>query len=162
MSDRVVDTRVWDLVVVGGGTAGIVAAKTAVRLGASTVLIERHRTGGDCLWTGCVPSKALLAAATAAANARRAGRFGVDAGPVRVDFGRVMDHVRSTIAHIAPVDSVEALEADGVQVLSAKARFTGPGMLDVNGQALRFRQAILATVPRPPFRASSAWTGRHT
>jgi pyruvate/2-oxoglutarate dehydrogenase complex dihydrolipoamide dehydrogenase (E3) component len=67
----------WDLAVIGGGTAGIVGAKTAAGLGARVVLIERHKTGGDCLWTGCVPSKALLAAAGSAAQARAAERLGV-------------------------------------------------------------------------------------
>ncbi len=70
--------EVWDLLVIGGGTAGMVGAKTAASLGARVLLVERDRTGGDCLWTGCVPSKALLAAADAAASARAASRFGVD------------------------------------------------------------------------------------
>jgi len=68
-----VEVEPWDLLVVGGGTAGIVAAKTAARLGARAVLVEEHRTGGDCLWTGCVPSKSLLAAADVAAAARATG-----------------------------------------------------------------------------------------
>jgi pyruvate/2-oxoglutarate dehydrogenase complex dihydrolipoamide dehydrogenase (E3) component len=68
--------RRWDLVVIGGGTGGLVAAHTAASLGAKVVLVERERTGGDCLWTGCVPSKALLAAAHRAADARRALRSG--------------------------------------------------------------------------------------
>ncbi|MFZ1372309.1 MAG: FAD-dependent oxidoreductase, partial [Nostocoides sp.] len=93
--------RVWDLVVVGGGTAGIVAAKTAATLGAATLLIERHRTGGDCLWTGCVPSKALIRVAAAAAQARDAQRFGVRVERVEVDFAAAMAHVRSAITHIA-------------------------------------------------------------
>ena len=71
----------WDLLVIGGGTAGIVAAKTAAGFGASVLLVERDRTGGECLWTGCVPSKALLAAAVAVADARRAGRGGSDGSP---------------------------------------------------------------------------------
>lgn len=70
------DRQPWDLVVVGGGTAGLVAAQTAAGLGASVLMLERERTGGDCLWTGCVPSKALLAAAHCAADARIAGRYG--------------------------------------------------------------------------------------
>ncbi len=100
----------WDLVVIGGGTAGIVGAKTAAQLGARVMLVERDRTGGDCLWTGCVPSKALLAAAHTAHAARSAERFGVHTGDVRVDFAAVMGHVRSAIARIEPVDSVPALD----------------------------------------------------
>ena len=78
--------KVADLVVIGGGTAGIVAAKTAAGFGAKVVLIERDRTGGDCLWTGCVPSKALIAAASAAAAMRRGPAFGITAKAVDVDF----------------------------------------------------------------------------
>jgi pyruvate/2-oxoglutarate dehydrogenase complex dihydrolipoamide dehydrogenase (E3) component len=139
----------WDLLVLGGGTAGIVAAKTAARLGARVLLVERDRTGGDCLWTGCVPSKALLAAAEAAAGARRAGRFGVTVDEVRVDFARVMEHVHAAIRQIAPVDSIEALEAAGVTVRTGEGRFVGDGMLDLDGETVRFTQAIVATGAAP-------------
>jgi pyruvate/2-oxoglutarate dehydrogenase complex dihydrolipoamide dehydrogenase (E3) component len=139
----------WDLLVVGGGTAGIVGAKTAVRLGARVLLVERERTGGDCLWTGCVPSKALLAAAGVAASARDGHRFGVDVVGVSVDFGRVMEHVRGAVAHIAPVDSVEALEQASVSVRTGTARFTGPDAAEVDGTPVRFRQALVATGASP-------------
>ena len=139
----------WDLLVVGGGTAGIVGAKTAARLGAQVLLVERERTGGDCLWTGCVPSKALLAAAGVAAGARNGHRFGVDVGGVSVDFAKVMDHVRASIQHIAPVDSVEALEQAGVSVRTATARFTGPDSAEIDGVPVRFRQALVATGASP-------------
>ncbi len=139
----------WDLVVVGGGTAGIVGAKTAARLGARVLLVERERTGGDCLWTGCVPSKALLAAAGVAATARAGHRLGVVVAEVSVDFGRVMDHVRATIQHIAPIDSIEALEAAGVSVRTGTARFVGPDEAEVDGTRLRFRQALVATGASP-------------
>jgi len=124
-----------DLLVVGGGTAGIVGAKTAARLGARVLLVERDRTGGDCLWTGCVPSKALLAAAGIAASARRGSRFGIDVEAISVDFTKAMDHVRAAIQHIAPVDSVEALEAAGVSVRTATARFTGWDSAEIDGTA---------------------------
>lgn len=139
----------WDLLVVGGGTAGIVGAKTAARLGARVLLVERDRTGGDCLWTGCVPSKALLAAAGVAASARNGHRLGIDVGEVSVDFAKVMDHVRASIAHIAPVDSVEALEDAGVSVATASARFTGPDSAEIDGTPVRFRQALVATGASP-------------
>ena len=139
----------WDLVVVGGGTAGIVGAKTAARLGARVLLVERHRTGGDCLWTGCVPSKAILAAAGAAASARDASRLGVSVRGIEVDFPRVMDHVRAAIAHIAPVDSVESLEGEGVSVLAGEAVFTGEDTLVVDGRRVQFGQALLATGATP-------------
>ncbi|MHB1063040.1 MAG: FAD-dependent oxidoreductase [Georgenia sp.] len=103
----------WDLLVIGGGTAGIVGAKTAARLGARVAPIERDRTGGDCLWTGCVPSKALLAAAGRAAEARHAETLGVHVTDVRVDLAEVVGHVRATIAAIEPQDSADALRAAG-------------------------------------------------
>ncbi|MDP9428231.1 MAG: FAD-dependent oxidoreductase [Actinomycetota bacterium] len=140
---------VWDLLVIGGGTAGMVGAKTAASLGARVLLVERDRTGGDCLWTGCVPSKALLAAADAAAGARAAGRFGIDVGEVRVDFGRVRKHLQAAIETIRPVDSVEALEASGVTVETANAVLTGPDTATVAGRTVRFRYALLATGAAP-------------
>ena len=139
----------WDLLVVGGGTAGIVGAKTAARLGARVLLVERERTGGDCLWTGCVPSKALLAAACVAASARTGHRFGIGVAEVAVDFAKVMDHVRATIQHIAPVDSVEALEKASVSVRTGTARFTGPASAEIDGTPLKFRQALVATGASP-------------
>jgi len=139
----------WDLLVVGGGTAGIVGAKTAARLGARVLLVERERTGGDCLWTGCVPSKALLAAAHAAAAARRGTRMGVTATEVSVDFARVMEHVHGAIAHIAPVDSVETLEEAGVAVITGEARLTSASTADVAGTTVDFRQALLAMGASP-------------
>ncbi len=148
----------WDLLVVGGGTAGIVGAKTAASFGARVLLVERERTGGDCLWTGCVPSKSLLAAAAAAADARAATRFGVHTGQVRVDFTGVMAHVHSAIASIAPADSVEALEAAGVRVATGSLTFTGAHSADIantdeiantGGRAVTFAQALVATGAAP-------------
>jgi pyruvate/2-oxoglutarate dehydrogenase complex dihydrolipoamide dehydrogenase (E3) component len=145
----VTSVETWDLLVIGGGTAGIVGAKTASGFGARVLLVEAERTGGDCLWTGCVPSKSLLAAAAAAADARSAGRLGVDVGNVHVDFARVMAHVHSAIATIEPVDSPAALQDAGVEVLSGTARLTGPDTADVDGRPMRFRQALLATGAAP-------------
>lgn len=141
--------RPWDLLVLGGGTAGIVAAKTAAGLGARVVLVERDRPGGDCLWTGCVPSKALLAAADAAATARSADRFGVHTGPVRVDVGRAMAHARTAVERIAPIDSPEALEEAGVAVRLGTGRFADETTLELDGERLRFRQAVIATGAAP-------------
>ncbi len=166
------DGTAWDLLVVGGGTAGIVAAKTAAGFGASVLMIERARTGGDCLWTGCVPSKALLAAAHAAADARAAARLGVHVAAVQVDFGAVMQHVRLSIAAIEPDDSPQTLRAAGVRVVhgdvclrgaSAAAVHTltyraihgagvdtgGPRDSAAVGTTVRFRQAVLATGSAP-------------
>lgn len=140
---------VWDLLVIGGGTAGLVGARTAAALGASVLLVERARTGGDCLWTGCVPSKAFLAAANAAAGARAAARFGVHAAPVRVDFAEVMEHVRSAIRAVEPADSPESLRAAGVAVVHGQVRFTGSHTALVDDAPARFRQALIATGSQP-------------
>ncbi|WP_454853618.1 dihydrolipoyl dehydrogenase family protein [Promicromonospora soli] len=139
----------WDLLVVGGGTAGIVAAKTAARLGARVALVERDRIGGDCLWTGCVPSKALLAAAGRAAEARRAADLGIHVSGIEADFAGVMRHVRAAIAAIEPQDTPEALTAAGVHVIQGDAVFTGPTSVDVGGERIGFHQALIATGGRP-------------
>lgn len=139
----------WDLVVVGAGSAGLVASRTAASLGARTLLIEAGRFGGECLYTGCVPSKALIAAAHAAHSARTAARLGVEVTGVTVDFPRVMARVREAIAHIEPVDAPDALVAKGVSVLTGRARFTGPAEIEVDGHRIRFRDAVIATGSRP-------------
>ena len=153
MKARKAENREWpataDLVVVGGGTAGIVAAKTAAGFGIDVVLIERERTGGDCLWTGCVPSKALIAAASAAATARSAHHLGVDVGEMRVDFPRVMAHVHRSVEEIAPIDSPEALTAAGVNVVHGDAIFTGADTVTVDSRPIQFRQAVITTGARP-------------
>jgi len=154
----------WDLVVVGAGTAGIVGARTAASLGARVLVVEADRTGGDCLWTGCVPSKALLAAAHRVASARSAGVFGVHVDGVRVDFAGVMGHVRRSIATIEPVDSAEALEAAGVSVLRGWATLTGSSDVEVAGHRLSTRQVLLATGSGPALpdlpglRTAKPWT----
>lgn len=139
----------YDLVVVGGGTGGIVCALIAAGAGARVALIERDRTGGDCLWTGCVPSKALIAAAALAHRMRHADAVGL--APVRpdLDFARVMAHVHAARERIAPEDSPERLRRDGVQVLEGDARFVAPGCVEVAGRTLSWRAAIVATGSEP-------------
>ena len=140
---------IHDLIVLGGGTAGLTAAVGAAAQGARTALIERDRPGGDCLWTGCVPSKALLSVAERAHTVRTAGAYGVHADPPRVDLAEAMAHVRAAIATIAPHDSPERLRSDGVEVISGTGRFTGPDRVEVEGRTLRFRRAMVATGARP-------------
>ncbi|MPZ83205.1 MAG: FAD-dependent oxidoreductase [Actinophytocola sp.] len=142
-------TRGYDLAIVGGGTAGIIAATTAGRLGARVVLVERDRTGGDCLWTGCVPSKSLIAAAHAAHGMRTAGRFGITPVEPQVDFSAVMAHVQAAIKRIEPVDSPAALTDAGAEVIGGTAIFTGPDELRVDGRSLLFRHALIATGSTP-------------
>ncbi|GAC1374101.1 MAG: hypothetical protein NVSMB43_12290 [Pseudarthrobacter sp.] len=131
-----------DFLVLGGGTAGIVGAKTAAGFGARTLLVEQARTGGDCLWTGCVPSKTLLSAAAQAKTLRRnTGR--------EPDFADVRERIAAALRTIEPVDTPEALERAGVKVLSGRITFTGPGTADLDGRPLRFRQALIATGAEP-------------
>ncbi len=134
-----------DICVIGAGTGGLVVAAGASQLGAKTVLIESHRMGGDCLNTGCVPSKALLAAARAASEYRRAGAFGLEQSAPRVDFAKVQAHVRGVIAAIAPNDSQERFTGLGVTVLREHARFTGPREVAVGGRRIRARRFVVAT-----------------
>ena len=139
----------YDLVVIGGGTAGLVSAIGAAGLGARVALIERGLLGGDCLHTGCVPSKALLRSARAAAEARRAPALGVQVGGIGVDFAAVMRRLRERRADLSPHDSAERLRATGVDVHVGEARFTGAAAVAVAGRTLTFRRAVIATGGRP-------------
>lgn len=152
----------WDLVVIGGGSAGLIAATTAAGLGASVLLVERHRLGGDCLWTGCVPSKALIAAARRerphdAAGPAAEHLAGHDAASRDARFAAAMTAVRAAIAAIEPHDAAPTLERSGVAVRMGEARFTSARSLDVGGQEVRFRRAIVATGASPrPLRVDGA------
>lgn len=139
----------WDLAVVGAGSAGLVGARTAAALGARVLLVEAREFGGECLHTGCVPSKALIAAAAAAQDAREAARLGIHAVDVRVDFAAVMAHVRRAITEIEPVDSPESLAEAGVYTLRGRARFDSRRSLVVAGVGIRFRDALVATGSSP-------------
>jgi len=146
----VAGARRYDLAVIGGGAAGLVAAHGAAGLGARVVLIEREaRTGGDCLWTGCVPSKSLIAAADLAHRMRTAPRVGLAAVEPQIDFARVMDHVHAAREAIAPTDSVERLRAAGVHVIHGEARLDGPGRLVAGGRVVRWRRLLIATGSQP-------------
>jgi pyruvate/2-oxoglutarate dehydrogenase complex dihydrolipoamide dehydrogenase (E3) component len=135
----------YDLVVLGGGTAGLVAAIVSAGLGAKVALVERALLGGDCLNTGCVPSKTLIRAARAVTDAREATQFGVRAGAIEVDFAAVMERVRRVRAEIAPHDSAQRFSALGVHVFLGEGRFTGPRALSVAGAELRFKRGVIAT-----------------
>jgi pyruvate/2-oxoglutarate dehydrogenase complex dihydrolipoamide dehydrogenase (E3) component len=139
----------YDLMVLGGGTGGLISALVAAGIGARVALVERGRLGGDCLWTGCVPSKSLLAAAELAHRMRHADRVGLTPVAPEIDFARVMDHVRAAQRIIAPQDSAQRLTREGVDVVAGDARFISPGAVEVAGRRLRFRKAIIATGSHP-------------
>lgn len=140
----------YNLVVIGAGTAGLVAAVGAAGLGARVALIEKHLMGGDCLNYGCVPSKALIRCATAWADVRDASHYGVHVdGAPQVDFGAVMARMRRLRASISQNDAARRYTTLGVDVFLGSGRFTGPRRLEVAGQTLRFARAVLATGGRP-------------
>ncbi|HBK92082.1 MAG TPA: dihydrolipoamide dehydrogenase [Parvularcula sp.] len=138
-----------DICVIGAGSAGLSFAAGAAQLGRKVVLVEKGEMGGDCLNYGCVPSKALIAAARHAAAIREAMVFGVAAGEPEVDFAAVMDHVRSVIAAIAPHDSVERFEGLGVIVIRARAEFTGPRAVKAGDAEIIAKHFIIATGSSP-------------
>lgn len=141
--------RRYDLVVIGGGTAGLVASLGAAAIGARVALIERERTGGDCLWTGCVPSKSLIAAAELAQRMRDAASVGLAPVEPVVDFAAVMAHVRAAQERIEPHDSPARLRREGVEVIEAEARFLAPGLIQADGRELAYRTALVATGSSP-------------
>jgi pyruvate/2-oxoglutarate dehydrogenase complex dihydrolipoamide dehydrogenase (E3) component len=140
----------YDLVVLGGGTAGLIASLYAARAGARVALIEQARQpGGDCLFTGCVPSKSLIASARRAHEMRTAARLGLEPLEPRIDFARVMERIQEVIRQAGVRDNAEHLEAEGVEVIRAVGRFARPGVVEADGRELPFRAAIIATGSRP-------------
>ncbi len=138
-----------NLVVIGAGSAGLVSAYIAATARAKVTLIERHQMGGDCLNTGCVPSKALIHSARLAAQARTAARAGVHTGDVRVDFRAVMEHVQQAVDTVAPHDSVERFTGLGVDVRHGNARIVSPWVVEVDGTPISTRAIIIASGAEP-------------
>ncbi len=138
-----------DICVIGAGSGGLSVAAGASMMGAKTVLIERHKMGGDCLNYGCVPSKALIAAAKAAHAMRHGRRFGIKDHEPEIDFSAVRDHVKGVIAAIEPNDSVERFEGLGVEVILEEARFSGPRSVIAGGRHIRARRFVVATGSSP-------------
>ncbi len=139
----------YDLLIIGGGSAGLTAAGFAVELGARVALVEKHRIGGDCTWTGCVPSKTLLKAAKVAHQMRTAARYGLTPVEPVVDLKSVMAHVRAVIADVYHEESPEALRADGIDVFLDAARFLDPHTLAVGEATLTARHVLIATGAHP-------------
>ena len=140
----------YNLVVLGGGTAGLITAAGAAGLGAKVALVEREHLGGDCLNVGCVPSKALLRAARAVADVRDADQYGVEVPPgTRVNFPAVMERMRRLRSEISPHDSAQRYRDElGVDVFLGEGRFVESDSVEVDGRRLRFRRAVIATGAR--------------
>ncbi len=138
-----------DICIIGAGSAGLSVAAGAAAFGVPVVLIERGQMGGECLNTGCVPSKALIAAAKHAHAVRKAAEFGVIAGEPLIDFDKVRAHVHSVIDAIAPNDSAERFTAMGVTVIKADARFIDRDSVIAGGYTIRARRFVIATGSAP-------------
>src|SRR5215831_19878055 len=118
--------REFDLVIVGAGSGGLTAAGFEVQLGAKVALVEKNRIGGDCTWTGCVTSKALLKAAKVAHEIRRAARYGITTTPPTIDMCRVREYVRSAVSEVYQYETPEELQKSGIDVIIGRAQFLDP------------------------------------
>ena len=135
----------YDICVIGAGSGGLSVAAAAASFGQKVVLIEKGEMGGDCLNTGCVPSKALLAAAKHAHAFSSGEAFGIKSQAAKVDFAKVNDHVKDVIAGIAPHDSVERFESLGVKVIKAEGKFVDAQTVEAGGEVIKARRFVVAT-----------------
>jgi len=143
MSDR------YDLVVIGAGSAGLTAARFGSHVGARVLLAEREQVGGDCTWTGCVPSKALLHVARIAHEMRHAGALGLPAVEPHVDLANVMRGVKAVVARVYALESPEKLSAEGIEVVHGHARFLDPHTVEVGGRRVAGERFVVATGAEP-------------
>jgi pyruvate/2-oxoglutarate dehydrogenase complex dihydrolipoamide dehydrogenase (E3) component len=143
------ETLEADVCVIGAGSGGLTVAAGASQLGAKTVLFEHRKMGGDCLNFGCIPSKALLAAAKRVQSARENAAFGLTGPPPSIDFAAVMAHVHGVISAIEPTDSQARFEGLGVHVIRAFARFVAPDTLEAGDVRVRARRIVIATGSSP-------------
>ncbi|MNG90790.1 Mercuric reductase [compost metagenome] len=139
----------YNLLVVGAGAGGLVTSYIAAAVKARVALIEQHRMGGDCLNTGCVPSKALIRSARFAFEQRKAGELGFSPSQSRADFAAVMARVATVIKEVEPHDSVERYQGLGVECIQGRARLVSPWELEVDGRRLSSRHIVIATGARP-------------
>ncbi|MFC2091505.1 dihydrolipoyl dehydrogenase family protein [Elusimicrobiota bacterium] len=139
----------YHVIVIGAGSAGLTVASGCSSLGAKVALLEQGKMGGDCLNTGCVPSKAFLKTAHLAHNITRAGDFALDAAVSRIDITKIMDRVRSVVEAVAPNDSKERYEGMGVDVILKRAVLKGPHTVDADGKAITGKYIVIATGSQP-------------
>ena len=139
----------YDLAIIGAGSAGLTAAAFAARLGAKVVLIEKHRIGGDCTWTGCIPSKALLKAAKVAQQVRTAAHYGITAGSPVVDMVRVREYVRGAIQKVYQSERPEDLLKEGIDLAMGAARFLDAHTVEAGGQRISAKHFLITTGAHP-------------
>lgn len=146
------DKPEYDLAIIGAGASGLIAADFAVRLGAKVALLEKGLIGGDCTWTGCVPSKSLIKVATVAHHARTASRYGVEVSAPVVDMVQVREYLRATIHQIYEPTMPESLRKKGMDVLLGATRFLDPHTLEVGTEQIRAKKILINTgaTPRIP------------
>jgi pyruvate/2-oxoglutarate dehydrogenase complex dihydrolipoamide dehydrogenase (E3) component/membrane protein DedA with SNARE-associated domain len=139
----------YNLIAIGAGSAGLVTTYIGAAVKAKVALIEKHKMGGDCLNTGCVPSKALIRSARLLAEAREAQKYGLNSLTADFDFATVMERVQRVVAKVEPHDSVERYTGLGVEVIEGDARLVSPWEVDVNGRRISARSIVIATGARP-------------
>ncbi|MEH8169561.1 FAD-dependent oxidoreductase [Aeromonas veronii] len=139
----------YNLLVIGAGAGGLVTSYIAAAVKAKVALIEKHKMGGDCLNSGCVPSKALIRSARFAAEQRKASELGFSPSHSRADFTAVMERVTEVIKEVEPHDSIERYQGLGVECIEGEARLVSPWEVEVNGQRLASRHIVIATGARP-------------
>ena len=139
----------YDFSVVGGGSAGLTAARFAARLGRRVAIIEADRLGGDCTWTGCVPSKALIRAALTAHTVRKARDFGIETSETSANFPAIMARIGSVIDEIYLPETPEALQAEGIDTYFGSAEFLDPYTVLAGDTAIRFRKLLICTGASP-------------
>src|SRR3954471_3025927 len=138
----------FDVVVIGGGTAGLVTASGCARLGRKVALIEKQSLGGECLWTGCVPTKSLVASARLLHQMRHADTFGLAPHRSPIDSKSIMESMRQQIRRIEPHDSPEKFRNLGIDVIHGRARLVAPNAVEVNGRRLEAKDIVIATGSR--------------
>ncbi|WP_416309566.1 dihydrolipoyl dehydrogenase family protein [Spirulina sp. 06S082] len=139
----------YDIVIIGGGSGGLVVASVAAQLNAKVALVEKDKLGGDCLWYGCVPSKSLIHAARVAYEIKQSSRFGIYTDAPKINFEEATGYVQSVIEAIAPHDSPERFRGLGVEVIFGSGKFIDRETFEVNGQQLKARSFVVSTGSRP-------------
>ena len=139
----------YDLVVIGAGSGGLTAVGVAARLGAKVALVEKHRVGGDCTWTGCVPSKALLKAAKVAHEVRTAAHYGIVSNAPVTDMGKVRDFVKAAIQSVYQFERPEDLQRQGIDVVMGEGKFLGANSIGVDGRVIQAKHFLVTTGARP-------------